>query len=155
MRSEYDFSQGNRGKHAGKKLRIIGDPKLEGSVDRVGTTKSKRTGNSLDVTDRILRTRHVAVSWVYENTEGYVYQEVPGSIVANPSSKSLRFELTERNSDDDNFEVVIRKQNGAYILRADHPEIETREFPLKVYQGSEELVFYLEDSSNRAYFHLS
>ena len=75
--------------------------------------------------------------------------------MANPSSKSLRFELTERNGDDDNFEVVIRKQNATYILRADHPEIEKREFPLKLYQGSEELVFYLEDSSNRAYFHLS
>jgi hypothetical protein len=25
MRSEYDFSQGKRGKHAGKRLRIVGD----------------------------------------------------------------------------------------------------------------------------------
>lgn len=26
MRKEYDFSKGTRGKHAGKRLRILGDP---------------------------------------------------------------------------------------------------------------------------------
>ena len=27
MRREYDFSKGTRGKHAGKRLRIVGDPR--------------------------------------------------------------------------------------------------------------------------------
>jgi hypothetical protein len=33
MRSEYDFSQGTRGKHAGKRLRIVGDKSLRGTLN--------------------------------------------------------------------------------------------------------------------------
>lgn len=107
------------------------------------------------MTGRILSTKRVAVSWVYENTEGFIYENVPGTIVANPSAKSLRFELKEKNGDDENFEVVIKNTNGSYTLKADHPEIAKQEFPLKPYMASDELVLYLEDASNRAYFHLS
>jgi hypothetical protein len=42
MRREYDFSQGTRGKHAGKRLRIVGD---KSSGNRPNTTT--RTANNL------------------------------------------------------------------------------------------------------------
>ena len=31
MRKEYDFSQGTRGKHAGKRIRVVGDRRSDGS----------------------------------------------------------------------------------------------------------------------------
>ena len=34
MRREYDFSQGTRGKHAGKRLRIVGDKRLRNGLNR-------------------------------------------------------------------------------------------------------------------------
>ncbi len=37
MRKEYDFNQGTRGKHAGKSLRIVGDP----SPRKAGDTAAK------------------------------------------------------------------------------------------------------------------
>jgi hypothetical protein len=33
MRKEYDFSEGTRGKHAGKRLRIVGDKRLRNGPD--------------------------------------------------------------------------------------------------------------------------
>lgn len=141
MRREYDFSEGTRGKHARKRFRIVGDTSLHEGPG--------------GVTGRILSTKQIAVSWVYEDTESFLYKNVPGTIVANPSARSLRFELKEKNGDDENFEVVIKNTNGSYILKADHPQIENQEFPLKVYLASDELVLYLEDANNRAYFHLS
>jgi hypothetical protein len=33
MRREYDFSQGTRGKHAGKRLRVVGDSRSEKGSD--------------------------------------------------------------------------------------------------------------------------
>jgi hypothetical protein len=33
MRKEYDFSQGTRGKHAGKRLRIVGDNRTDKAED--------------------------------------------------------------------------------------------------------------------------
>ena len=33
MRREYDFSQGTRGKHAGKRLRIVGDKRPPNGTD--------------------------------------------------------------------------------------------------------------------------
>ncbi len=33
MRKDYDFSQGKRGKHAGKRFRIIGDARLQNGPD--------------------------------------------------------------------------------------------------------------------------
>jgi hypothetical protein len=153
MRREYNFSEGTRGKHAGKRLRIVGDAGLHEDGPKRTQISSRRS--ALDVTGRILGTTQVAVSWVYEETESFLYKSVPGTIVANVSARSLRFELKEKNGDDANFEVVIRNTNGSYVLKADHPEIENQEFPLKVYLASDELVLFLEDANNRAYFHLS
>jgi len=34
MRREYDFSKGIRGKHAGKRLQIIGDPRAPNGSDK-------------------------------------------------------------------------------------------------------------------------
>lgn len=151
MRTEYDFTKGTRGKHTGRRINIVGDPSLR--VARTPNTRSAR--GVANVTNQILRTKRVSVSWLYEGTEGFQYYSVPGTIMANPQAKSLRFELREENGDDENFEAVIKPKNGSYILRTDHPEIENHEFPLKVYLASDELVLYLEDASNRAYFHLS
>jgi hypothetical protein len=144
MRREYDFSKGIRGKHAGKRFRIVGDPRAEQSLST----------NKADIYSRLLEAKEITVSWLYEGTEGFIYKSVPGSIVANPQTQSLRFELTEKNGDDDNFEVIIRSTNGAFSLKADHPEMKNREYTLKGYLGSDELVFYLHDDNNRAYFHL-
>ena len=33
MRKEYDFRQGTRGKHQGKRLRVVGDPRSDQGVD--------------------------------------------------------------------------------------------------------------------------
>jgi hypothetical protein len=155
MRREYDFSKGTRGKHLGKRFRIVGDKSLQRGPGDVTKTQVNKRRSALDVTGRILSTKQVAVSWVYEDTESFLYKNVPGTIVANPTARSLRFELKEKNGDDENFEVVIKNTNGSYILKADHPEIDNQEFPLKVYLASDELVLYLEDANNRAYFHLT
>ena len=144
MRSEYDFSGGVRGKHAGKRMRTIGD-----------STQTDLKGEDLvDVIDRFLETREIVVSWVFEDTEGYVYKSVPGTVVSNGTSISLRFELVEKNGDDENFEVIIRKTNGSFHLKSDHPEMKDHEYELKEYVAADELVFYLHDDRNRAYFHL-
>lgn len=145
MRREYDFTGGTRGKHVGKRLRIVGD---------VSKQKLPADANSSDTIRRLLRTKHITVSWVYEGTEGYIYKSVPGTVVSSEETQSLRFELAEKNGDDENFEVIIRKRNGSFILKADHPEMKSREYPLKEYLAPDELVFYLQDENNRAYFHL-
>jgi len=143
MRREYDFSKGTRGKHVGKRFRVLGDHR-----------QTKLMSSAPELIDRFLNTKQVTVSWLSEDTEGFVYQNVPGSVVSSKEAKSLRFELTEKNGDDDNFEVIIRSSNGAFALKADHPEMLDREYTLKGYVGSDELVFYLHDANNRAYFHL-
>src|SRR5438105_705535 len=105
MRPEYDFSEGVRGKHAGKRLRITGDK----------TRTNRKDGEDHpEITDRFLETKEIVVSWVFEDTEGYVYKSVPGSVVPNGKSLSLRFELAEKNGDDENFQVIIRKNNGSF-----------------------------------------
>lgn len=141
MRREYDFSNGMRGKHAGQRIRVIG--------------ATSHGGNEPDVTRQILETKQVTVSWLYEGNEAFVYNSVPGTIISNLGARSLRFELSEKNGDDDNFEAIVKAKNGSYVLNADHPTIENQEFHLKVYKSSDELVLYLEDANNRAYFHLS
>jgi hypothetical protein len=153
MRKEYDFSQGTRGRHAGKRLKIVGDPGLTPDTGQRAKPQV-RNKNLSDVTKRILETTEVIVSWLFEDTEAFLYNSVPGSIVANSDARSLRFELTEKNGDDENFEAVIKPQNGSYVLKADHPEIQNQEFPLKVYLSSDEVVLYLENANNRAYLHL-
>lgn len=142
MRREYDFSSGIRGKHVGKRIRIVGDVKRD------------ETSETSDVTERFLDTQEVIVSWVFEETEGFIYKSIPGTVVPNKTSLSLRFELAEKNGDDENFEVIIQKTNGSFTLKADHPKINNREFGLKEFVSEDELVFYLHDNSNRAYFHL-
>lgn len=138
MRREYDFSQGATGKHAGKRIRVVGD----------GSSRN-------ELAHRILTANAIAVSWIYEDIEGLLYENVEGSIVANAHAGTLRFELREKNGQDDNFEVIIRNSNGSYTLMADHPEMQDRPYPLKVHVGSDEVVLYLEDARNRAYFHLT
>lgn len=145
MRPEYDFSGGVRGKHAKKRVRIIGDN---------ARTNLKSSEELVDVIDRFLETKEIIVSWVFEDTEGYVYKSVPGTVVSNGTSISLRFELVEKNGDDENFEVIIRKTNGSFHLKSDHPAMEDHEYELKEYVAADELVFYLHDDRNRAYFHL-
>jgi hypothetical protein len=142
MRREYNFSNGIRGKHSGQRLRILG-------------ATSSHGGGEPDVTRQILETSEVRVSWLYEGNEAFLYNSVPGTIIASAGARTLRFELKEKNGDDENFEAVIKPKNGSYVLNADHPTIENREFPLKVYLSADELVLYLEDANNRAYFHLS
>src|SRR5882762_1985680 len=46
MRSEYDFSQGNRGQHAGKRLRIVGDKRSKNGSKDIATGTA-RIGNTL------------------------------------------------------------------------------------------------------------
>ena len=132
---------GVRGKHVGKRLHIVGDP-------------SGKKLNNVELVARLLDAKEIMVSWLFEDTEGYVYKNVPGTLVANEQTQSLRFELSEKNGDDDNFEVIIRRGNGSFTLKADHPEMKDREYVLKGYLAPDELVFYLQDDNNRAYFHL-
>lgn len=143
MRREYDFSKGIRGKHVGKRLRIIGDQRHNEIAASVPELKG-----------RLLNTQQITVSWLYEDTEGFIYESVPGTVVANKEAGSLRFELAEKNNDDENFEVIIRSSNGSFTLKADHPEMKNREYTLKSYVALDELVFYLYEDNNRAYFHL-
>jgi hypothetical protein len=152
MKREYDFSEGIRGKHAGKGIRIIGDPRSNSPRSRKASTDGK---TNADIADRFFETKEVLVSWVHEDTEGYIYKSVPGTIVANRKAESLRFELTEKNSDGENFEVIIRSVKGLFMLKADHPVMKNREYSLKLYSAPDEVVFYLQDEANQAYFHLS
>jgi|ERR1043165_1119670 hypothetical protein len=112
-----------------------------------------KKGNQ-DLIARILATKQIKVSWIYEDEAGFLYKNVDGSIVSNPKTQSLRFELKEKNGDDYNFEVIIRKVKDSYFLKIDYPEMEGRNYPLKIYVSPDEIVLYFEDAYNRAYFHL-
>jgi hypothetical protein len=103
----------------------------------------------------LLNTKQVRVSWVYEDVEGSLYKSVDGSIVANADAQSVKFKLQEKNGDDVSFEVIIRKVKDSFIFVTDHPEMEKKNYPLKIYVAPDELLFYFEDAYNRTYFHLS
>ncbi len=137
MRREYDFGQGTRGKRVAKRVHIVGDARSSDEFAR-----------------QILTANVITVSWIGENSEGFLYESVEGSIVANADAGTLRFELRETTGDHDNFEVIIRNSNGSYTLMADYYEMRDKHYPLKVYAGSDEVLPYLEYASNRAYFHL-
>jgi hypothetical protein len=104
---------------------------------------------------QFLNTKQVKVSWIYEDVEGFLYEGVDGSIVANANAQSVKFKLQEKNGDDVSFEVIIRKVKDFFIFVTDHPEMEKKNYPLKIYVAPDELLFYFEDAYNRAYFHLS
>jgi hypothetical protein len=108
-----------------------------------------------DITSRILATKQVRSSWI-EDVEGYLYESVDGSIIANPDALSLRFKLKETSADGGgDFEVVIRRVDESFVLKSDCPGMENKSFPLTVYTAPDDLLLYAEDSYNRIYFHLS
>ncbi|MDT7806779.1 MAG: hypothetical protein QOJ70_592 [Acidobacteriota bacterium] len=84
-----------------------------------------------------------------------MYKGVDGSVVANADAQSVKFKLREKNGDDVSFEVIIRKVKETFIFVTDHPEMEKKNYPLKVYVAQDELMFYFKDAYNRSYFHLS
>ena len=104
---------------------------------------------------RFMVTQQVKVSWVYEDEEGFLYKNVEGSVVANSKAQSVKFKLQEKNSDDVPFEVIIKKLKGTFFFVTDHPQIDSKDYPLKLFVAPDELVFYFEDAYNRAYLHLS
>ena len=108
-----------------------------------------------NLTARLLATQQIKVSWIYEDEEGFLYRNIEESIVANSKAQSVKFKLQEKNGDDVAFEVIIRKLRGSFFFVTDHPEMESKNYPLKIYVAPDELVFYFEDAYNRAYFHLS
>jgi len=75
--------------------------------------------------------------------------------LANPKTWSLRFELKEKNGDDENFQVIIRKVEDSYVFKADYVNFEDRDCKLRLFTDLEEMIFYFEDADNRVYFHLS
>jgi hypothetical protein len=103
---------------------------------------------------QFLSTTQVKVSWIYEDEEGFLYENI-GNVVANSDAQSVKFKLQEKNGDDLSFEVIIRKVQDSFIFVTDHPEMEKKNYPLKIYVAPDELVFYFEDAYNRSYFHLS
>lgn len=111
--------------------------------------------NNENLTARLLATEQIKVSWIYEDEEGFLYKNIEKSIIANPKAQSLKFKLQEKNGDDVTFEVIIRKSKDSFFFVTDHPQMENKNYPLKLYVAPEELVFYFEDAYNRAYFHLS
>lgn len=104
---------------------------------------------------RFLATQQVKASWVWEDEEGFLYNNVEGSIIPNPNAQSIKFKLQEKNGDDLPFEMIIRKSKDAFFFVTDHPQMEKGNYPCKLFVASDELVFYFEDTHNRAYFHLS
>jgi hypothetical protein len=106
------------------------------------------------LTLQIQSAQKVKVFWLYEG-ETYIYTHVPGSIVGNSKAQSLRFELTEVNGGDDNFEVVVQKSSASYIFKTDYYDDAYDNHPLKLFTGQEELILYFEDGQNHVYFHLS
>ncbi len=46
MRREYDFSQGTRGKHAGKRLRIVGDKDIRNKPNTKGKMANNLVGTA-------------------------------------------------------------------------------------------------------------
>ena len=111
-----------------------------------------KTENSVE---QFLAAKHVSASWVYEDVEGFLYESVDSSVAANSDAQSVKFKLQEKNGDDVSFEVIIRKVKDSFIFVTDHPEMEMKNYPLKLFVAPDELVFYFEDAYNRAYFHLS
>jgi hypothetical protein len=110
---------------------------------------------SIDITSRILAAKQITVSWICDNVHGYLYEIVNGSIVANAEALSLRFELREKDGEDDAFEVIVTRSGELHVLRVDYFGMEDRDYPLKVYVSPDEIILYFEDVHNRAHFHLS
>src|SRR6266516_3431533 len=46
MRREYDFSQGTRGKHVGKRLRIVGDKRFGNQPNKTARTANNLVGTA-------------------------------------------------------------------------------------------------------------
>jgi hypothetical protein len=84
-----------------------------------------------------------------------LYENVEESVVANLKAQSVKFKLQEKNDDDVPFEIIIKKSKDTFFFVTDHPQMERKNYPLKLYVASDELVFYFEDAYNRAYFHLN
>lgn len=103
---------------------------------------------------RLNTTKNVRVTWVYES-DIYQYESVPGSIVANSKAESIRFELRDVIAEDDNFQVVIQKNGESYTFKSDYYPDADREFPLRLFLGQQEAIFYYEGSEGRVYLHLT
>ena len=110
-----------------------------------------------DITSRVLAVKQIRVSWI-EDVEGYLYESVDGSIVANPRTRSLRFKLKETTGDSDDFEAIIRKVEESFVFKSDCPGMENITLALKVYVefgAADSLLLYAEDPYNQIYFHLT
>ncbi len=99
---------------------------------------------------QFLAAKHASASWIYEDVEGFLYESVDGSVIANSDAQSVKFKLREKNGDDVSFEVIIRKVKDSFIFVTDHPEMEKKNYPLKLFIAPDEMVFYFEDAYNRA-----
>src|ERR1044072_8684150 len=95
----------------------------------------------------------IRVTWVYEQ-EIYLYESVPGTIVSASKPESIRFQVSNKLEDTDNFEVVIRKDKGNYFFKTDYYDNAEQEFPLKPFIARNEMILYYEGSEGRAYFHV-
>ncbi|MBA2646549.1 MAG: hypothetical protein H0U81_07100 [Pyrinomonadaceae bacterium] len=69
------------------------------------------------LTARLLATQQVKVSWIYEDEEGFLYENVEESVVANLKAQSVKFKLQEKNDDDVPFEIIIKKFERHIFLR--------------------------------------
>lgn len=100
-----------------------------------------------------LNLNHIKVAWLYED-DIYLYESVPGSIVANSKTESIRFELRDLYDEDDNFEVIIQNNDDSYFFKTDYYEEAEGTFPLKAFVAQDEIIFYHEGSEGQVYFHL-
>jgi hypothetical protein len=97
----------------------------------------------------------VRVVWT-DDGSSYVYEAVPNSVVAGGTSESIRFELREVDSQDENLEVVIQKKSDdSYVFKTDYYHDPEREYPLRLFVADDELVFYFNGKEGIAYFHLA
>lgn len=97
--------------------------------------------------------KYIKVVWLYEG-EIYLYENVPRSIVANSKAVSVRFELKDLYEEDDNFEVIIKRDGNSYVFKTDYYEDSGSMFPLRAFVAKDEVIFYHEGSEGHIYFHL-
>ena len=97
--------------------------------------------------------KHIKVTWVFED-EVYFYENVSGSLVSNSKAKTIRFELRELYGEDDNFQVIIKKDEDSYVFKTDYYEDEKLTLGLKEFVGLDEAILYHEGPRGCVYFHL-
>ncbi len=99
--------------------------------------------------------KRISVLWA-DDGRSWQYNAIPDSGAASPTSESLRFELRDIDSQDDNLEVVIQqKSDGSYSFKTDYYDEPAREYPLRLFVADDELLFYFNGKEGSAYFHLA